>query len=57
MEYQTQLTDQPVSQISDVPVTPPKSNRSLVIGFVIVAILLVAGFVFAGIQIGEAQQL
>ena len=57
MEYQTQLTDQPVTQISDAPVTTPKSNHSLVIGFLIVAILLVAGSVFAGIQIGKNQQL
>jgi len=57
MQEQTQSTEPIVSQTSDIPVTPPKSNRSLVTGFVIVAILLVAGSVFAGIQIGRNQKI
>ncbi len=55
MQEQTQSTEPIVSQTSDIPVTPAKSNRSLVVGFAIVAILLVAGSVFAGIQIGKKQ--
>lgn len=55
MQEQTQLTEPIVSQTSDIPVLPAKSNRSLVVGFVLVAILLVAGSVFAGIQIGKKQ--
>jgi len=56
MEELIQPVDQSVTQTADVPVSTPKSNRSLIIIFAIISTLLVAGSVFAGMQIGKNQR-
>lgn len=56
MENQIQTTEQSIPLSTEEPITPPKSNRSLIAVFVATSILVVAGSVFAGIQIGKNQQ-